>query len=329
MKTYPNQNIIIINQLPRDKNNFYGMFNKAALTKARRELGGSAFKIWTYINENANGYKFALSQIDVQEKTDVKKSAYYTAREELISKGFLVEIEGSNVLQFFENGASPENGKSNTAPVQKTENVAKDFPENGNKAEMRTPNKKLADSTVQKSIQDIPEKEPNIPEKELNVPETNREILQDTIETKYTYIQDDEFQNLEIQPQWQEYNPYPSLSLTSEQKVVRALPLMAGKQSLTELNSSVSQLLEKGKSYEWILAAIDSNTFANWQKYGFGSAFNGMAAIAADKKMSHKPVAAAIPAAAEPLKPIVVTLPMAVAKTKTSNVNELNDVFAD
>lgn len=178
MKTFPNQQTVTIFQLPRDKTHFYGMFNKAALTKARKELGGSAFKIWTYINENANGYVFALSQVDVEEKTDVKKTAYHSAKKELIEKGYLVETEGSNKLNFYEAGRSSENELSDAKTVRKT----------NSKAEMRTTPVQKTNSEVQKTNSKSSEKELPSSENELSSSENGREILHNYNIQKETYI---------------------------------------------------------------------------------------------------------------------------------------------
>lgn len=98
-----NQNIVKI--APREAWNSEHTFARMhmdALQIAMNKLKGESFKLWVYINKNADGYTFDLSQKACAE-WGIKKDAYYTARVKLIESEYLVpQSEGSNVLLFYE-----------------------------------------------------------------------------------------------------------------------------------------------------------------------------------------------------------------------------------
>lgn len=68
--------------------------------KASQELTYSAFKLWMYLMENINGYHWALSQVAVERTLGMKKGAYDKAKKELFEKGYLVEPEGNDGLDY-------------------------------------------------------------------------------------------------------------------------------------------------------------------------------------------------------------------------------------
>ena len=61
-------------------------------------LNGSGLKLWLYLNKNQDNYRTELSRVDCA-KWGIKKDSYYSAFDELIKKGFLVQDHyGSNVF---------------------------------------------------------------------------------------------------------------------------------------------------------------------------------------------------------------------------------------
>lgn len=112
-----NQNIIKI--APREvwnSEHTFARMHMDALQVAMKELRGESFKLWVYINKNADGYTFDLSQKACAE-WGIKKDAYYTARTKLIESGYLVpQTEGSNVLLFYEVPISENQKDSSEKP---------------------------------------------------------------------------------------------------------------------------------------------------------------------------------------------------------------------
>ena len=103
----PNQKTIKLAQRTRrDAEHLYSMNNLEALQSAMQVLNGSGLKLWLYMNKNQDGYRFELSRVDCA-KWGIKKDSYYSAVEELINKGFLVQDHfGSNLFWFHEKASS-------------------------------------------------------------------------------------------------------------------------------------------------------------------------------------------------------------------------------
>lgn len=58
-----------------------------------QKLNGSAFKVYMYFIKNKENHEFALSRVDVENKTGLKKTAYDSAIKQLIECGYLVQQE--------------------------------------------------------------------------------------------------------------------------------------------------------------------------------------------------------------------------------------------
>lgn len=91
--SFSKQKTIRIIKALSDKENPYGIFNKWSMYNAMKELSPTAFKVWCYLNCNQNEYELELSPIDVRPKCNIGRATYYDAVNELIEKGFLVEVE--------------------------------------------------------------------------------------------------------------------------------------------------------------------------------------------------------------------------------------------
>lgn len=91
--SYFNQKTIRIIKALSNKENFYGIFNKKCMYNAMKELTPTAFKIWCYLNCNQNEYELELAPSDVRPKCDIGEKTYYRGVNELIEKGFLIEVE--------------------------------------------------------------------------------------------------------------------------------------------------------------------------------------------------------------------------------------------
>ena len=103
----PNQKIVqLARRTARDKNHLYARMNIDALQAAMQVLNGSGLKLWLYLNKNQDNYRTELSRVDCA-KWGIKKDSYYSAVDELIKKGFLVQDHyGSNVFWFHEKAVS-------------------------------------------------------------------------------------------------------------------------------------------------------------------------------------------------------------------------------
>lgn len=91
--SFSKQKTIRIIKAISNKENTYGIFNKQAMYNAMNKLSPSAFKVWCYLNSNQNEFELELSSIDVRPKCNIGRRTYYDAVNEMIEKGFLVEVE--------------------------------------------------------------------------------------------------------------------------------------------------------------------------------------------------------------------------------------------
>ena len=103
-RTVPNQRIINVNKSAGDKKNLYTIINLSSLNSASRDLQGlGSFKLYIYFMRNQDNYTFALSSADFMEWSGLSKSAYTTAFNELVSKGYLVQQKDSkNRYNFYD-----------------------------------------------------------------------------------------------------------------------------------------------------------------------------------------------------------------------------------
>lgn len=102
IKTYPNQKTIIVRHALRDRNHLYATFSIEAMEKAMMELSGNAFKIWSYIGKNQDGFTLALSSTDICDiKKMMSRPTYNTCVQELINHGYLEQVEGKKTIFYF------------------------------------------------------------------------------------------------------------------------------------------------------------------------------------------------------------------------------------
>ena len=104
IKTVPHQRTIEVNKAPTDKHNLYTTNNLSALDQAAGALqtkGG--FKLYVYLAKNQNKYTFALSSADFMRWSGLGYSAYTSAFDELVEKGYLVESQNcKNCFAFYD-----------------------------------------------------------------------------------------------------------------------------------------------------------------------------------------------------------------------------------
>ena len=104
INTVPNQRVVTVHKAPADKSHLYTTINLQALGAACNTLQSKAgIKLFLYLAKNQDKYTFALSRADFMEWAGVKDTAYKTAVDELIEKGYLVS-KGGNQYTFYEAG---------------------------------------------------------------------------------------------------------------------------------------------------------------------------------------------------------------------------------
>lgn len=234
--TVPNQIRVQIIKSKADKKNLYKIVNLDADTKAMKKLSGSGYKLWSYLSKNQDGYLDELSPVAFENYSGVKRSTYYTAKEELIAAGYLVQKEcGSNIYFFYE--ACPEIGHGiNTSPE-----IGHPCPENRHAS-----------------------------------PEINIEILQNntntkTILQKSVMEEKNAVKTKEEVTQWQTEvvaNDYQKQFQNELLGFARRLPI-CGKDAQQTV-SQIQQLRDSGRSYEWIAKGLALRNDSDWLAGGFG-----------------------------------------------------------
>ena len=77
------------------------MRNVEAECAAARDLKYSSMILWLYLSRNQNGYELALSPKDVEETMGLSERTYRTCKNELMEKGYLVQVKGNRYM-FYE-----------------------------------------------------------------------------------------------------------------------------------------------------------------------------------------------------------------------------------
>ena len=93
MELSNNHRCVRISKQQSDKDNPYSIFNSEALQGALKKLRPNAFKLWTYLNANANNYVFAFSSAAFRGITGMAQNTYRAAWDELIDRGYLLFVD--------------------------------------------------------------------------------------------------------------------------------------------------------------------------------------------------------------------------------------------
>lgn len=88
-----NQRCVRISKQQSDKDNPYSIFNSESLQGALKKLRPNAFKLWAYLNANANNYIFAFSSTSFRGITGMAANTYRGAWDELVDKGYLLFVD--------------------------------------------------------------------------------------------------------------------------------------------------------------------------------------------------------------------------------------------
>lgn len=115
---YPNQKIVTVHKAPANKENVYGVLNKAAAFSALQNLTHNELKVFMYLALNQPDYCMALSTSDIAAKVGSTEDGMRKAVQGLIKKGYMVQEQG-RAYAFYENLETglTESEKTNGAKV--------------------------------------------------------------------------------------------------------------------------------------------------------------------------------------------------------------------
>jgi hypothetical protein len=102
--SYPNQRIIKVAKRvgkTKDQTNGFTFINLVSLENANKNLSGNGLKLWLYLVSNKNGFVLELSQKGC-ELWGLKRSTYYNAFKELMSKSYIVPTDKKNYFAFYD-----------------------------------------------------------------------------------------------------------------------------------------------------------------------------------------------------------------------------------
>ena len=88
-----NQRCVRITKEKSDRENPYSIFNIAALQGALKNLKPNAFKLWAYLNANADNYVFGFSSQVFRGVTGMAQNTYRAAWDELVNRGYLLFVD--------------------------------------------------------------------------------------------------------------------------------------------------------------------------------------------------------------------------------------------
>ena len=116
MELSTNQRCIRISKQQSNKDNPYSIFNYDALMGALKKLKPNSFKLWAYLNANADNYTFAFSSSVFRGVTGMAQNTYRGAWEDLVNRGYLVFVDdlgnGLSGYIFLERGIAAQGNLS-------------------------------------------------------------------------------------------------------------------------------------------------------------------------------------------------------------------------
>lgn len=115
--SFPNQRKITVKTTGTDNSKGYLQIDKQIWYNAVKDLGAHAFVLYLYFASNRYDYHFELSQVAIANATGMARSTYYKNFNELVAKGYLVEVS-PNHYYFYDK------------PQKEILNIDSDFPQN-------------------------------------------------------------------------------------------------------------------------------------------------------------------------------------------------------
>lgn len=116
------QKTIIVQKSATDSEHLYATINLEARKLARKTLSGNEYKLWEYIAENQNNYKFDLSSAAFMNDSNVSRPTYSKAVNKLIELGYLVLKDANTNTYIFYDMPQP-------SLVQNAEHYTIEYPE--------------------------------------------------------------------------------------------------------------------------------------------------------------------------------------------------------
>ena len=97
----PNQKKIIIERSSEGARKDFLKVSNENLKLAIHNLKPSAFMLWVYFTDNANGYSMDLYPVDFMDLTGLSRSTYDRSFRELKDKGYLIQSKVNKNLYMF------------------------------------------------------------------------------------------------------------------------------------------------------------------------------------------------------------------------------------
>lgn len=178
MAKYANQKTIIINKKKYDKN--FLQIGIDEWQEAYRKLKPTTFAIYLYLCGNKDGYHFDLSPAAIDNALGIKKTAYYSAIQQLEDENYIVDgnfyttpfrVCGKSK---YENSSIAENLSANENKTFLKSDIVIDNRYNIDSGEFSSPNGEEASPSSLKELEKITE-----------------QTLALLDENNYTYIEDD------------------------------------------------------------------------------------------------------------------------------------------
>lgn len=128
--TVPNQRTVTVHRQPLDKD-FLGIKNEN-WQYAARDLSPHALRLYLYLADNADGYRFGLSPAAIRAAVGIPRSTYHDQFKVLLDKGYLVYRGGSS-FDFYEVPIPRSERPTCAGDIDQNNTVAgKAIPQSGN-----------------------------------------------------------------------------------------------------------------------------------------------------------------------------------------------------
>ena len=205
-----------------------------ALKKLRTTSG---YNLYFYLARHKPAYSFSYSPAHIEEFTGMSKSSITKAKKELIDLGFIEETDSKIIFhaRSIFDSLPQETIVSDKKQTKKTEC----FPQET----------KISDEKQTKKTECFPQETNNFPQETNNFP-------QETIVSHSTEEIDNNNNNNKID------SLEPTIVFSERlEKLVQQFTFVGAR-------DSIQQLLSRGKTEEWIIAAIENKGVAYFNKYG-------------------------------------------------------------
>lgn len=125
----PNQKKIYIKRDSDTAKKDYLKVSNESLHEAMYNLKPSTFMLWTYLVDNANGYRMDLYPIDFINITGLSRSTYIKCFKELEDKGYLIQSNKQNNVYLFQeiSDTAEKQDLIETLNAEEFENIKKEL----------------------------------------------------------------------------------------------------------------------------------------------------------------------------------------------------------